>query len=320
MAQAREQLIPPNTSGYFHCISRCVRRAWLCGLDPLSGKSYEHRRDWVEQRLLLLAEVFSVSIYAYAVMSNHLHVVLKVDAVAAGNWEAEEVAQRWCRVFPGNGDPKRIERRIQNLVASPHKLSKNRDRLRNLSWFMRCLNEPIARQANREDGCTGRFWEGRFKSQVLLDERALLAAMVYADLNPIRAKMTTQLKTSDHTGIKKRIHDLKGTISLAKQPLGPIAGVAQEGLSLRTSDYLALVDYTGRNWHQGKKGRIPAAVPPILKQLKLDTGKWTRQVRGAGCRRISALGSVAAMVERAIEIGRKWLTGVGLARVLASPI
>ena len=144
----------------------------------------------MEERLLALADCFAVGLYAYAVMSNHLHVVLHADPELAQAWSDEEVAERWVRLFPvcidGAVDERLCQARVQALQGDPERMAELRSRLGSVSWFMRCLNEPIARQANREDGCTGRFWEGRFKCQALLDEQAVLACMAYVDLNPIR--------------------------------------------------------------------------------------------------------------------------------------
>jgi hypothetical protein len=56
MTYPRLQTVGPHMPGFFHCISRCVRRAFLCGEDAYSGRSYEHRKAWVEERLLVLAE------------------------------------------------------------------------------------------------------------------------------------------------------------------------------------------------------------------------------------------------------------------------
>ena len=100
MRYPRHHMVAPDSAGFFHCISRCVRRAFLCGEDVYSGRSYDHRKIWVEERLLALAECFAVGLYAYAVMSNHVHVVLHVDPQIAETWSDEEVAERWVRLFP----------------------------------------------------------------------------------------------------------------------------------------------------------------------------------------------------------------------------
>ena len=172
MTYARSILAPPGSPGTYHCVSRCVRRAWLCGEDRESGRSYEHRRQWVEDRFGELPGIFAVAVWGYAVMSNHLHVVVQMIPQAAAQWSADEVAARWCRLYPRlDLDP---NVRTEALAGNDERIKELRGRLSDLSWFMRCLAEPIARRANREDGCKGHFWEARFKSQTLLDETAVL--------------------------------------------------------------------------------------------------------------------------------------------------
>jgi len=200
MTYARSILIPKGSAGTFHCVSRCVRRAFLCGEDRLTGRSFEHRRQWVEDRIHELAGIFGVAIWGYAVMSNHVHVVVEILPEAVAKWSDDEVAQRWTRLYPRQDQ--NAEMRAEMLAGNAERIMELRERLANLSWFMRCLVEPIARAANREDICKGRFWEGRFKCQALLDEEAVLAAIAYVDLNPVRAKICDTLEASVHTSAR----------------------------------------------------------------------------------------------------------------------
>lgn len=189
VTKPRRQLVSLNDTPYYHCVGRCVRRAFLCGND---GKTcYEHRRQWVEDRIKLLSSIFTIDIAAYAIMSNHYHLVLHIDRKCAKALSDTDVIDRWLSIHKG---PDIIQQHRCNPITDPVKLgiiqeyiNEWRERLHSLSWFMKELNEHIAKHANREDGCTGHFWESRFKSQALLDETALFSCMAYVDLNPIRA-------------------------------------------------------------------------------------------------------------------------------------
>ncbi len=284
MPKPRKAMVSLDATPYYHCVSRCVRRAFLCGEDDHSGQNYEHRRAWIEERLLFQSQVFALDICAYAVMSNHYHVVLHVDTAQAESWSEPEVIERWHRLFAGHPLTHRFlagegllqaERRLVSQLVALW-----RTRLMDISWFMRCLNESIARQANEEDGCSGRFWEGRFKSQALLDEKALAACLAYVDLNPVRAGMAKTPEASDHTSIKQRIAAALCGKPSTLQPaaLLPFVGNPRtdipKGLPFRLAEYLELVDWTGRVIRDDKRGAIAGDLPPILERLQIDPRYW----------------------------------------------
>ena len=209
MPQARYRLVDNQTTPYYHCISRCVSRAFLCGRDRFSGKNFDHRKQWILDRIKHLSSVFAIDVCAYAIMSNHFHLVLHIDVDQAGAWTFDEVIDHWLALYKGPevahkykvGEPIRAldQEALSDLVVLW------RARLSDLSWYMHCLNETIARMANEEDKCTGRFWEGRFRSQALLDAAALVSCMAYVDLNPIRAGMSESLAESEFTSIQERL-------------------------------------------------------------------------------------------------------------------
>jgi hypothetical protein len=200
-----------------------VRRAFLCGADHYSGQLFEHRRQWEEDRLRTLGEVFAVSIWGFAVMSNHLHVVVQTVPEVASAWSDLEVAERWVRLFARPGQAPEV--RAALLAVHAERIAILCSRLSDLSWFMRTLSEPIARRANQEDRCKGRFWEGRFKCQALLDDAAVIAAMAYVDLNPVRAKLCDTLAASHHTSARQRIIEIEATPTAASHALAPVLGI-----------------------------------------------------------------------------------------------
>ena len=333
MTRPRKELVSLDDTPYYHCTTRCVRRAFLCGTDHSSGNCFEHRRGWISRRIKHLAAVFLIDIAAYAVMSNHYHVVLRVNREVAEGLSRDEVIERWRQLFVG---PPLIQR-----YCAGHSLSKVelevvdevvaewRKRLIDISWFMRCLNEHIARKANAEDGCKGRFWESRFTTQALLDDTAVMACMAYVDLNPIRAGMADRPETSDYTSLQERL----GIAPCDNQPaeqyerekpqaqLMPFANAANQTTAAHVlphhfKDYIELVDWTGRAIRDDKRGSIPANLPPILQRLNVDPEQWLKAASGIEKRFYSAIGPVATLEQYCQRLKKRWMHGVRNCRAL----
>jgi REP element-mobilizing transposase RayT len=273
--------------------------------------------------------LFAVDICAYAIMSNHLHLVVRLDPETAADWPESLVMDRWEQLFslpPLVARYKKGETRTEaEKAAAQRAIRQWRERLSDLSWFMRCLNEPIARQANAEDGCTGRFWEGRFKSQALLDEAAILTCMAYADLNPVRAGLARETEDSDYTSIQQRIRELMAIQQGEAPEKGPrlldfVGDEGQhtpDGLPFSLDDYIDLVDWSGRVVRDDKRGAIDEARPPILERLEIDAETWQKLLRERkGLRFHHAVGRASAIKENAASFGRAFLKGLSFARGL----
>jgi len=295
MTRPRSALVSLEATPYYHCISRCVRRAYLCGMDRYSGRSFDHRKPWLLERLALLSSIFAIDIAAYAIMSNHFHLVLHIDRARALSWSDDEVLHRWTRLYKG---PPVVQTYLAGQTLDPLELDllaaetrAIRDKLSSISKFMAALNEYMARKANLEDGCTGRFWEGRFKSQALLDTTGLLSCMAYVDLNPVRAGIAEGLDDSDFTSIQDRILEIQRSTNpgRAVKPLSAsrrikprllaFAGMVKEGLRdpvlpFNLRNYLELVDWTGKAVRDDKRGFIRTDRPRILDELGLTDAQW----------------------------------------------
>jgi REP element-mobilizing transposase RayT len=326
---ARKSLISLRDTPYYHVVARCVRRAWLWGIDEYAGRDYSHRKHWVLKRLQQLSRVFAVDICAYAVMSNHYHLVVHVDRAQARRWTAQEVIARWSQLFTC---PELIKRWQQaecgaaEQAAAEVLIERWRLRLHDVSWYMRCLNEHLARRANAEDGCKGRFWEGRFKSQALLDEAGLLTAMVYVDLNPIRADVAATPEESQFTSIQARIHTLcrpsrrstSKTSTTDKVPLLDFRQAAPRKnrpvIPFSLPDYLSLVDWTGRVHRAGKHGAIDRHLPAIAERLNLDPEAWLRMMQPRGNAFGRAIGRLDRLRLHARTLKQAWVQGLSCAQ------
>jgi hypothetical protein len=191
---------------------------------------------------------------------------------------------------------------------------------------MRCLNEPIARQANYEDKCTGRFWEGRFKSQALLDEAALTTCMAYVDLNPVRAGIAETPEESVFTSIAARIEADKPAAQPTICTLAPFAHQKKTGLPnpqdfehrlpISKEEYFQLVDWTGRTLRDDKRGAIPAHLAPILQRLKIKEENWINGIQHYGSYFYRVVGSLHNLMNECTKQGRRWLKGQRAAKLL----
>jgi putative transposase len=335
MTKARSSIINVNDTPYYHCMGRCVRRAFLCGVDDFSGKDYSHRKQWIVDKISELSAVFMINVCAYAIMSNHYHIVLKINFEQAQQLSDNQVIEQWMMLFKGNV---LIGRYLKGDCKSEAELDKVaqtikiwRERLSDISWFMRCLNEFIAHKANEEDKCTGRFWEGRFKSQALLNEQALLSCMVYVDLNPIRAGVSDSLDTSEFTSIEERIkrfslntdrfvaNEAQTTTKqdMLNIKLADFIGSTQkEGIPYSFVDYMELSDWTGRAIRNDKTGHIHQKEPKILVKLGIEPQLWFETVAQYSEHFYSYLGSDLQLQAICSKSDKKWLSGMRSCRHL----
>jgi len=323
MPTPRKLQVDLTVTPYYHCISRCVRQAYLCGYDSKSRRDFDHRKQWLVDQLHQLATVFAIRICAYAIMSNHYHLVLFVDSSLAKSWSNEEVVNRWASLFPMSKAKTWLDLNVidfENVSAEQQdEINKWRDQLHDISWFMRKLNEFIARQANKEDDCTGRFWEGRFKSQALLDESALLACMAYVDLNPIRAGICKTPESSDFTSIQERLNAYQQHKPIKQSLCGFEINDHQEALApgvipCTQQEYFNLVDATGRLVKAGKAGAIPEHLAPILSRLKIDPGTWLETVKSLGSAFFGFIGRPENIEAQMIALNKQRIHGLTSAR------
>jgi REP element-mobilizing transposase RayT len=347
---ARKDIVDPEETAVYHCTSRCVRRAFLCGKDEYSGKDYSNRKMWIEELSQYMAKYFALDILSFAVMSNHLHKVLRTRPDLVKRWTDEKVATHWLYLYPKRRDEngkacEPNEEEIVEITGNKERLGELRGRLSCLSWFNRYLKEKIARRANHDDETTGCFWEGRFSSKKLLDDSAVLACCVYVDLNPIRARIAETPEESEHTSAwyrirarqaKDRRRKKKGKRSAllndrdADRWLAPITDrplsadllygeqghrISDDaGIPIQFDQYLQLLDWTGRQLRKDKRGVIPAELSDILSRLDIEPSQWLDGMENFSRMFRRVAGSAAAILKQAEKAGRHWFQGINNAR------
>ncbi|QDV22498.1 hypothetical protein [Aureliella helgolandensis] len=315
-----------------HVFNRVVRRCFLLGYDPVTGKNYDHRKSWIEELLKQQAKFFAVDILAFSILSNHLHQLLRSRPDVVATWDDTEVARRWLMICPQRKGPDGMalepnEAELNSIRTDPDKLKMIRSRLSDLSWWMRLLCQKIAQKANAEEEIRGKFWESRFKAVRILDEQGLLACAAYVDLNPIRADLAELLEDSDYTSVQRRIAALQEeaadadkqrsdsflaplTIDEPRKALEPTPNpcgkrASDKGfLTMSVQSYIELLDWTARQIVPGKRGSTSTAAPAVLERLQLDAPTWCELVRDFG-RLFSLVAGRPQVIDAARSRGRQ---------------
>lgn len=343
----RGDIVRPEIVGVYHCWSRCVRQAFLCGLDLVAGKDYSYRRLWVYRIQQALAGLFGIEVAFRAELSNHIHLVLRNRPDVVKTWSDQDVVRRWLTITKlaksRDGqptEPHAIRIAIERLI--PGRVDQLRTRLSDPSWFMGILCEYVARRSNREDDCTGVFWEDRYKCRNLASEAAILVCGIYVDLNQIRAGEASTPETSTHTSAYDRIRARKQrqrAVRGASQPT-PIGSLSDGWLceltlderaqlddprlfssasarrasdmgllSITLDEYLELLDTSGRIVREGKTGAIPQHLAPILDRLGIRGEMWSAVVTRYEHMFGQIVGAPVKLAERAAAAGKRWLRG-----------
>lgn len=303
----RRQLVDRDRGGVYHCWNRCVRRAFLCGKDPATEQDFSHRRDWILTRQEQLAQLFAIDIEFHAEMRNHLHLVLRTRPDVAQRWSRQEVARRWLTITRlakcmDDSLPQPQQKRILALAKDKKRIAKLRRRLSSISWWMGTLCENIARRANQEDDCKGRFWETRFKCRKCVDVGAIIICGMYVDLNALRAGEASSLQTSYYSSAYQRIQALgqrKNARDRADAWLGELTLVegserdpyvklhshtgrraSDLGLvPISLEDYLKLLQWTAEQISSGQRPTIPSDLEPILDHLSVRGDAWLETIQ-----------------------------------------
>jgi hypothetical protein len=322
-AKPRSDIFDPDEVGVYHCWNKLVRGSYLFGIDALTGSDYSYRKDWMRDRFRELSGSMAIDVLDYAILDNHLHVVLRNRPDIVRSWSDEEVARRWWFVCPSyrNKDGSVPDPNPCEIGLLLPKVAEYRERLSNISWMMRLACQKIATRANREDEVDGRFFAKRFECNRLETAEDVLACSLYVDLNWIHAGLAETPEQSRFTSAFDRIQsrwreigqEMGNSVSVsadheadawlapiylderAEAYVGPAqaqaardqsepapicnppgaARISNKGfLPITRDQYLSLLDLLGRVVRKGKRGAIPAELPPILERFNVAPKTW----------------------------------------------
>ncbi|MDA1177850.1 MAG: hypothetical protein O2931_03540 [Planctomycetota bacterium] len=192
MATPRKDTFDPHVVGIYHCMTRCVRQLFLLGRDKKANLENAGRWQFCVLRLEYLAGLFAIDVLDFALLSNHIHTLLRNRPDVVSAWSDREVVRRWFVLHPSEVPCKEknhvlTEQDIDKAVKDHELIAHARRELSSLSHFQKCLLEPIAKEFNRRDEKKGHFVAERFRCKRIDCDGGLLACSVYIALNPFRA-------------------------------------------------------------------------------------------------------------------------------------
>ena len=191
MGRPRRDTVNPHEVGIYHCWTDCVRQLLLLGTEA-SREESEPRWRYCLNQLIFLAGLMAVDVLDFSFLSNHIHLLARIRPDLVGEWDNKECARRWLELNPGERPKKQrgkpvTDREIKALLSDAQKMRYIKQQLSSLSFFMKKFKQPIARHMNELDEVRGHFFASRFGCRRIEDEADLLAADIYAVLNPYRA-------------------------------------------------------------------------------------------------------------------------------------
>ena len=339
----RRDIVDPTEVAIYHCWNRCVRGFFMLADRTEKEELREDRRGWVREVQMAVAALFGIEVAFYAILGNHLHLLLRSRPDVVANWSDQEVVRRWLAIARikrnGSLDIGEItQKQIEAELRKEGRVATLRRRLSHVSWFMGTVCEHVSRRVNAADGQEGTCWSGRFKVRLLVDTYACLLCAMYIDLNVVRAGMAHTPEASRYTSIFDRVAAMKQEVVYLDtsgckvfegrvpddwlcelflditQPVNA-PGHFKSRTSSRASDkgilpvtlkeYLQLVDDAGRRLVD-KKASISASLPPIVERLKIDIDSWVKAIAGYEEWFGLAIGTAAGLAAAAQRLNRKW--------------
>ena len=302
----RRNLICLTECRTYHVTSRCTRRLHLFGG---SDEERSERKRILLRELERVATHTAVGVAGFALMDNHLHLLLKVDTASARKWSERQVIRRWLGLHPPRDGYRRrvdvtdehIDKALDLARITPGRVEELRERLMSISHFMKEFKQDLSQKINRLDDEVGTVWAGRFKSHRVTDEAQLLTTLAYIDLNPFAAGVSNTPEDADHTSLTARLHGSAEKPSDTAPPRRrrsaltehrgwwmPLGGgepgqpgwrkTLMPGTTLTLTAYLELLDRTARLLRRGKR-RLAADAQPILERINLTSGGMADTLR-----------------------------------------